>query len=384
MRVQAALLVSLVSLVGCGGEEAKPPETPKAPVAATPPPPPAPAETAKPAPPPKPSLAEMQKIGLMTALEGLNGHDPKKFASVYADNAVVSVAGLNEVQGRDAIAANMAEWFETFKDVKLGFSRVWVKGDQMVLEWVINGKHHGELFGVKGTEQPIGHYGLSIVSFDQDGKVAREHRYGELGAVMSQIGGKGAKAAPARPIPPVPEKPETIAAKGTPEEEKNLEAVKTLFGALESRKEADFLAAVSDDIEHDGLLHLDTGKGKGEAKKFFQGFTKAFPDAKFEMTKAHAIGEYAIVESTMKGTQKGPLGAIAATKKPVAIHLVDVVRVKDGKVARVWTYQNSVELQQQLGLFDIAASGNIPASQATAPKTDKPADKPAAPADKKK
>ena len=39
-----------------------------------------------------------------------------------------------------------------------------------MLEWVINGKHHGELFGVKGTEQPIGHYGLSIVHYEQRGQ----------------------------------------------------------------------------------------------------------------------------------------------------------------------------------------------------------------------
>lgn len=364
MRLRALVVSSLVSLVACGGgDEAKPPVTPPPPTPVAEVKPPPPVETAKPAPA-KPSLAEMQKLGLMTALEGLNSHDPKKFASVYAENAVISVAGLNEVNGREAIAANMTEWFETFKDVKLGFSRVWVKGEHMVLEWVINGKHHGELFGVKGTEQPIGHYGLSIVTFDKDGKVASEHRYGELGAVMTQIGGKNAKAAKARPIPPVPAGPETIPGKGTPEEEKNVDAVKALFAGLEGKKEADFLGALHDDIEHDGLLHLETTKGKAEAKKFFSSFTTAFPDAKFEVTKAHAIGDYAIVESTMKGTQKGALGAIPATKKPVAIHLVDVVKIKDGKIARVWTYQNSVELQQQLGLFD-AASVNVPASQAT-------------------
>jgi predicted ester cyclase len=184
----------------------------------------------------------------------------------------------------------MAEWFETFKDVKLGFSRVWAKGDTMVLEWVINGKHHGELFGVKGTEQPIGHYGLSVVTFDPDGKVVRENRYGELGAVMTQVGAAGTKAKP-RPIPPVPEKPEVIAAKGTPDEEKNLEVAKTLLGALESKKEADFTGAITDDMEHDGLFHLETSKGKDGAKKFFKSFTTAFPDAKFEVTKAFAIGD---------------------------------------------------------------------------------------------
>jgi hypothetical protein len=138
---------------------------------------------------------------------------------------------LSVKQGEDLVLAgddkNMTEWFDTFKDVKLGFSRVWVKNETLVLEWVINGKHHGQLFGVKGTEQPIGHYGLSIVTMSPDGKVASEHRYGELGTVMTQVGAAGTKAKP-RPIPPIPEKPETTLATGTPEEEKNVEVAKSV------------------------------------------------------------------------------------------------------------------------------------------------------------
>ena len=356
-----AAAIALATLAGCGEEP--PPAAPAPPPVVTAPPPPTVEPVATPAPAPKPSLAEMQKLGIANALTGLNGHDPAKFASVYADDAVISVAGLNEVNGRAAIQQNMAEWFEVFAKAKLGFSRVWVKGDTMVLEWVINGTHHGELFGVKGTEQPIGHYGLSIVSFNADGKVARENRYGELGSVMTQVGAAGAKAKP-RPIPEVPAAPETILAKG--DEDKNVELARATLAALENKKEEAFTAVLTDDIEQDGVFHLETSKGKEGAKKFYKSFTTAFPDAKFEVTKAVGIGDYAIVESTLKATQKGALGSIAATKRPIAVHLVDIFKVKDGKVARAWTYQNSLEMQQQLGLFSVTA-GTVPASQATPP-----------------
>lgn len=325
----------------------------------------------------------MQQAGLGLALAGLNGHDPKKFASVYADDAVISVAGLNEVTGREAIAQNMGEWFDVFSKAKLGFSRVWVKGDTMVLEWVINGTHHGELFGVKGTEQPIGHYGLSIVSFSPDGKVQRESRYGELGTVMTQVGSPKAKAKP-RAIPEVPAAPETIVAKAGSDAEdgKNLEIARSVLTSLEGKKEGDFVALLSDDVEHDGLFHLETTKGKDEAKKFWKSFTTAFPDAKFEIGRTVAVGDYAIVESTLHATQKGALGQIAPSKKPVAVHLVDVFRIKDGKVTRAWTYQNSLEMQQQLGLFEVKAA-SVPASQATPAKIDSKASA-SADGDKKK
>jgi uncharacterized protein (TIGR02246 family) len=374
VTLSLAAVLAVVTLAACG--EDPPPAVPVAPPAATAPPPATTPPVATPAPAPKPSLAEMQKAGIVAALQGLNGHDPKMFASVYADDAVISVAGLNEVKGREAIAQNMAEWFEVFSKAKLGFSRVWVKGDTMVLEWVINGTHHGELFGVKGTEQPIGHYGLSVVTFDADGKVARENRYGELGSVMTQVGAAGTKAKP-RPVPEVPAAPETILAKG--DEDKNVDVAKAALTALENKKEEAFTAVLTDDVEQDGVFHLETSKGKEGAKKFYKSFTGAFPDAKFEVTRALGIGDYAIVESTLKATQKGALGTIQPTKRPIAVHLVDIFKIKDGKVSRAWTYQNSLEMQQQLGLFSVNA-GTVPASQATPAPAAKPATTPAAPA----
>jgi steroid delta-isomerase-like uncharacterized protein len=319
-------------------------------------------------------MAELQKEAIADALKALNTQDARKFASVYAEDGVISVAGLNEVNGRAAIQENMTEWFDTFKDMKLGYSRVWAKNEMLVLEWVINGKHHGQLFGVKGTDEKIGHYGLSVVTVNSEGKAQSEHRYGELGAVMSQVGGAGPKVKP-RPIPPIPEAPETTMSTSSGDEDKNVEVGKNVLAALEGgKKEADFMSLLADDVEQDGLFHLGMSKGKDGAKAFYKGFTTAFPDAKFEISKAIGIGDYAIIESVLKGTHKGTLGTIAATKKPIAIHLVDIVKVKDGKVTRAWTYQNSLELQQQLGLFSMPA-GTVLASQAAPPG---PAAKPAA------
>jgi predicted ester cyclase len=360
-RFVLAALAAFIPVIACGGEEPQP--VAPTPTVAPPPPPPPTEPAPTPPPPAAKSMAELQKEAIGDALKGLNGQDPKKFASVYADNGIITVAGLSEVNGRSNIEQNMTEWFETFKDVKLNFSRVWVKNETLVLEWVINGKHHGELFGVKGTEQPIGHYGLSVVTVNGEGKVQSEHRYGDLGTVMTQVGGAGSKAK-ARPIPPVPANHEMIMTTSTPDEEKNVEIAKNVIASLEAgKKEADFTNLLADDIEQDGLFHLEMSKGKDGAKKFYKSFTTAIPDAKFETTKTVGIGDYAIVESVLKGTHKGALGSIQPTKKPLAIHLVDIFKIQNGKVVRAWTYQNSLEMQQQLGLFNVTAAGSIPASQ---------------------
>ncbi len=337
------LLLGALCLLACGGEEQEvQPPAPPPPVAAAPPPSAPPLESPAAAPPPKPPLADLQKAALGTAAAALNAHDPAKIAGCYADGAVIHVAGLNDISGKDAIAANMKEWFDTFSNVKVAFKRVWVQKDVIVLEWVLNGTYTGDLFGTKGKDQPIGHLGLSLLWFDDDGHVKEEHRYGDLGTVAQQVSKKNAP-----PLPELPAAPETIASTGSPDEAGRLDVAKGVYAALQSKSEADFLGKLSDDVEYDG--HLGHVKGKADAKKFLRSLTKAFPDLKFDVTNGWAIGDYAIVEYVLSGTHKGAILGMPPTNRAITTHAVDVLKIADGKVVRAATYSNGLELLTQLG-----------------------------------
>src|ERR1700722_10581810 len=191
-------------VLSCAGEEVVPPPPPPPPPPVAPAPPPA--ETAA-APAPKPPIAELEKGALTSAAVALNAHDAAGFAASYAENAVIRVAGLSEVWGRKAVQTNMQEWFDTFAGIRIGFRRVWMFGDVVVVEWILNGTYTGDFFGQKGQNQPIGHVGLSILWFDADGHVKEEHRYGDLGTVAQQVAGKG----PPPPQPIIPARPEIFA-----------------------------------------------------------------------------------------------------------------------------------------------------------------------------
>src|SRR5262249_33396571 len=143
--VVPALLLTVAAACGGGEEQAPPPATPATAPPPPPPPPTAPPPDAPPPAPPKPPLAELQKAALKSAAEALNGHDAKKLAALYADSATIRVAGLNEVAGREAIAANMQEWYDTFSDMSVGFRRVWTKNDVIAIEWVMNATDSGKL-----------------------------------------------------------------------------------------------------------------------------------------------------------------------------------------------------------------------------------------------
>ena len=194
MRSISFLALGLV-LVGCGGEEAKPAQTPTTPVATET----APVVTAEPvkeAPPPQPTLAELEKKTSEGIGMALNAHDAKKVASFYTENAVLKMAGAPDAMGREAIAAEWQRRFDAAPNGKSMASRVFVKGDVVVVEWAWTGTHSGEMMGIKATEKPLGAMGADVSWFSPEGLIKEQHTYMDAGTLMSQMGVSKAKGRP--------------------------------------------------------------------------------------------------------------------------------------------------------------------------------------------
>jgi steroid delta-isomerase-like uncharacterized protein len=129
-------------------------------------------------------------------------------------------------------------------------------------------------------------------------------------------------------------------------------------------------------------------KGKAAGKKYFKAMTTAFPDIKVNEQNVWGIGDFVIAEGTITGTQKGPFFGIPAKNKPVTLHGLDIMQFKDGKIVHGWSYSNSAEMAEQLGLIGhpADAKGKTPAkADGKAPAKPAPAKPaPAKPAPAKK
>jgi hypothetical protein len=68
-------------------------------------------------------------------------------------------------------------------------------------------------------------------------------------------------------------------------------------------------------------------------------------------TQAWAFGDVVVTEVATTGTFKGPLGALKPNGKTATTHGVDVVELKDGKIARMTSYANGRELLSQYDLL---------------------------------
>lgn len=364
MRTIAACLT--VMLVGCGGgEEARAPQGPA--VAVKPPPAPAPVatETAPPTPAKaEPTLGELQQKTLKSMFEALNQHEAKKLASSFTETAVVNVMGTPaEVKGREAIAATYQRLFDAFSSFKAAPARLFAKGDVVVVEWAWTGTHSGDLFGAKATEKPVGTMAVDVLWFTPEGAVKESHVTYDMGTVLSQIGKSPRKG---RSIPTLPSSwPAVATSKGGPEEAKSAEVVGQMYAAYGKKSEADFLGTIADDLEWDEMAMPDTSKGKEAAKKWFTMSTAAWGEPKRTTPNQWTVGDVVISEGVFTGKHVGKLGDLAPTKKDVTLHTVDIVQVKDGKVARGWSYGNGAELMAQLGVAP------MPGKPATV-KSDKP------------
>jgi len=345
--ISSALLLVLISACGGEGDAIPPPQAPPPPPPMAAPPPPAPAPA--PAEPAKPPLIDLQKQGNQAAMAALNAHDAKKLSEQYAPDAVVTVVGMGEYKGREAIASEIQKAFDGFPDFKFGISKVYVKNDVLVHEWVVTGTQKGEFNGVKASNKAIGLRGASVLWFTPDGLVKQEHRYFDGGTMMTQL---GQMKAPARPVATQPSGEATWhIAKGAPEEDKQVDLAKGMYGSFEKKGETDFLGSLADNITWSDIGQPKDMTGKADAKKFYQMYTKAFPDIKQTFDVLFAVDEYVVSETTMTATHSGQLGPLKPTKKPVTLHSVDIMVVKDGKIQSGTSYANNMELMAQEGLL---------------------------------
>lgn len=123
--------------------------------------------------------------------------------------------------------------------------------------------------------------------------------------------------------------------------------VRTALDALENNEPA-YLGALADDIEVHTLERSEPARGKDEARLYFKAMHKAIAQLDTTVDNGWGIATYAVVEYTIAGEQLAPIGWVPAQKESVVrLHVVDVNELRDGRIARVWRFDNPIELLAQ-------------------------------------
>jgi ketosteroid isomerase-like protein len=365
-----SLLVSAVLLAACdesssGSQPAAAPSAaPSAKASAS-----AAAEAPKPPEGPKDHAARAKALA-----EAFTAHDAKRFAALYAENAVIKTCGQPDLTGRAAIEKDTEHMFAVFEDVKLVAGRIWAKDKHTaVLEWVDTGTNTGdapEMGLPKATNKPVGVVGASWLEVGDDGFITAEHVYVDTPTMIGQL-----KPDPKNPVRAVvtapPNGTSLLDAQATPGVSGNVEILSKWATTFSAGKIDEALKVFGKDVVMDDYSSPAAIKGEKPIKDMWTMYVKALPDLKPTLARSFATGDYVVGEWEYQGINKGPMGPIKATNKPIDLHEVEVDQLKDGKVINVWAWGNSAEMLGQMGLLP------PPGPAAPAPSA-KPAPAPAA------
>jgi predicted ester cyclase len=114
----------------------------------------------------------------------------------------------------------------------------------------------------------------------------------------------------------------------------------------------------ADDRALAALVHPDVidhsrppgvAEGAAGVREQFEGFRAAFPDFRATILDQIAEGDKVVTRKVFTGTHRGPFQGIEPTGREVEIHVIDIVRVADGRIVEHWNCVDRLGLLAQLG-----------------------------------
>jgi ketosteroid isomerase-like protein len=256
--------------------------------------------------------------------------------------------GKDDAHGRESVVRAHDLLFGAFDRRAVATTRVWRTANAQSVEWAMTGVHAREWMGVSPTEKPVAFKGVTLLWTKDDGSITDVHVYFDVAIVRAQLGAgpKGLLRPPAPPpAPKETAEPQVFEQTGSPDEKNNVAVVRTAFDALENHDLAAYLAAMTDDIEVHTLEQAQPMRGKDDLRAYFAAMHRAIGQLDTTIDNAWGIAGFAVVEYDIAGEQLGPIGWIVQRDKVIRLHVVDVVELRESKIARVWRYDNPGEIK---------------------------------------
>lgn len=253
-------------------------------------------------------------------------------------------AGLDDVQGRDAVVRAHEALFGAFNPRRFVTARLSRTSGEQTVEWTMSGVQARDWMGVAATQKPVVIRGVSLLWTKDDGTLSDVHVYFDVAAVKALLGA-GPRELATLAAPPMTAAPAHVI-DSTPQDPENVAPVRTALDALENGNESAFLDAMSDDIELHTLERAEPLRGKEEQRAYFKATRRAIAELDTTVENAWSVGPFAVVEYSITGEQIGPVGWVPMPREAhvVKLRVVEVDEIHNGKIAGIWRYENPNEM----------------------------------------
>ena len=108
-------------------------------------------------------------------------------------------------------------------------------------------------------------------------------------------------------------------------------------------------ALIAADVVYHGPPMLGEVHGREGFKQILGLFRRAFPEFETTIEEMVAEGDRVAVRHTHRATQTGEFAGIPPTGKTVEVGGIEILRVRDGRIAEFWHMDDFLSLFQQLG-----------------------------------
>lgn len=324
------------------------------------------------APPPKPPTGSLEPVAVVDAgadkVTQLERALPDRYARALSsapagaapfadlvpllnpDLSAFSFPGMPTAHEPAGIVKAHEKLFGGFDDRKVTPTRIWRTPNEQTIEWTMTGTHVRDWKGIPPTHKNVAFTGVTLLWTKDDGSITDIHETFDVAIVMAQLGAGPkdlpkelqalAPAAPPSGAVQVVEQTQT----GSDEEKRNESTVRAALDALENN-EAAYIGAFADDVEFTSAERAAPARGKAEARAYYKAMHKAIGQLDTSTRGAWGIGRFVVVEYSITGEQLGAIGWIPAKRDNVVrFQTVDVCEMRDGKIARVWRYDNPAEV----------------------------------------
>jgi steroid delta-isomerase-like uncharacterized protein len=254
--------------------------------------------------------------------------------------------GEKDTRGRERVVAAHVELFGAFDNRQIVPRRILRTDLSQSIEWTLTGIHKGRWAGLPATGKPVTFQGVTLLWTNDDGSISDIHVYLDVAVVKGQLG-----AGPAQlqrlGLPSVPKgPPEIVEREGTPLETSNLAVVRGALDALENNNEPVFLSSFAADIDVFTLDHQRPVHGKDPLERMFNTLHKSIGDLDTVVQNAWGAQQYVLVEYAIAGLQLAPIARTPfVPNRLLSTRLADIAEVRDGKIARIWRYDDAGTLE---------------------------------------
>jgi predicted ester cyclase len=137
--------------------------------------------------------------------------------------------------------------------------------------------------------------------------------------------------------------------------ERNKQIVRRFVDAYQTGGDEQAFAELMDPAFVDHSRPPGIAAGPDRVREQFDLFRGAFSGFRAEIDEQVAEGDLVVTRKRFHGTHEGDFLGIPPTGRDVEIAVIDIVRVRDGRIAEHWNVVDRLGLLEQLGALPAAA-----------------------------